>query len=147
MALHSADSGRDMLDAWINWSTLSAKFTHGECERKWRGFTAGGSVGVGTLVKLAQDAGFDVYVRGRNAIGRPAAMKKQQAQHTGNEAAAASAEELGGDVPDGPGPAESPACATIESSRAFTVPYTLITSADYWISDRGTWSSSMNAIT
>jgi hypothetical protein len=66
MALHSVDSGPDMLGAWDAWSQKSRKYTDGECESKWRTFHAGGGKRIGTLIKLARDAGFDVFARGRN---------------------------------------------------------------------------------
>lgn len=56
MALHSIDD--TLLDAWDKWSNQSAKYKPGECERKWRSFSAGGGVTLGTLAHMAKQDGW-----------------------------------------------------------------------------------------
>lgn len=48
--------GADMVGDWDFWSRASEKYTAGECSRKWTTFKPTG-LGLGTLVKLAQDHG------------------------------------------------------------------------------------------
>ena len=50
------------LAKWIAWSSKGAKFTEGLCEKKWRSFSGGGGVTLGTLFHLYAGAEFD---RGR----------------------------------------------------------------------------------
>jgi putative DNA primase/helicase len=105
MALHSVDPGPEMRDAWDAWSSRSSKYVTGECEKKWRGFTAGGGVGVGTLIKMARDNGYDVYALGRNG---KAGMQSKQSRNAGSKAAQPG-EDARGRAPVGePEPAESP---------------------------------------
>ncbi|HEY9769822.1 MAG TPA: DUF3987 domain-containing protein [Coleofasciculaceae cyanobacterium] len=56
MALHSIDD--TLLDAWDKWSNQSAKYKPGECERKWRSFSSGGGVTLGTLAHMAKQDGW-----------------------------------------------------------------------------------------
>ena len=55
-ALHSEDDG--LLNEWIHWSESAATFKPGECEQKWKTFTAGNGVSIGTLFHLACEAGW-----------------------------------------------------------------------------------------
>jgi len=52
MAAHSA--GLDM-DVVNDWCMRGDKYEPGELEKRWRGFSRGGGVGIGTLIKLAND--------------------------------------------------------------------------------------------
>ncbi|MDJ0596192.1 MAG: bifunctional DNA primase/polymerase [Pleurocapsa sp. MO_226.B13] len=52
MALHSVDE--ELLSEWDKWSSQSAKYKPGECERKWRSFSRGGGVTLGTLAHMAK---------------------------------------------------------------------------------------------
>lgn len=52
MALHSVDDS--LLDEWDRWSSQSAKYKSGDCERKWRSFSPGGGVKLGTLAHMAK---------------------------------------------------------------------------------------------
>jgi hypothetical protein len=56
MALHSLDDS--LLDSWDKWSSQSAKYKPGECERKWRSFSTGGGVTLGTLAHMAKQDGW-----------------------------------------------------------------------------------------
>ncbi len=56
MALHSIDE--DLLDSWDKWSNQSAKYKLGECAKKWRSFTTGGGVTLGTLAHMAKQDGW-----------------------------------------------------------------------------------------
>lgn len=56
MALHKAGLP---LSVWDNWSRGDAtKYKAGECQFKWKGFNSGGGVSLGTLFKMAKDAGY-----------------------------------------------------------------------------------------
>lgn len=46
--------GDEGLSLWVEWSTRSAKFRHGECERKWRGFDGNG-ITLATLAHMARE--------------------------------------------------------------------------------------------
>ena len=56
MALHSVDDS--LLGSWDKWSNQSAKYKPGECERKWRSFSSGGGVTLGTLAHMAKQDGW-----------------------------------------------------------------------------------------
>ena len=56
MALHSVDDS--LLDEWDRWSNQSAKYKAGDCERKWRSFSSGGGVKLGTLAYMAKQDGW-----------------------------------------------------------------------------------------
>jgi putative DNA primase/helicase len=61
MALHH--EGLSVED-WVAWSSRSGKHTPGECERRWQSFGSGGRpAALGTLIKMARDAGFDPVPR------------------------------------------------------------------------------------
>ena len=53
------DSGYDV-DIWDSWSMKdSARYKHGECEKKWKSFNGNDNpVTAGTIVKMALDGGF-----------------------------------------------------------------------------------------
>jgi hypothetical protein len=57
MALH--DVADDLLEAWDGWSrTCPAKYQPGACAAKWRTFTRGGGIGLGSLVHWATEDGW-----------------------------------------------------------------------------------------
>jgi len=60
MILHGIDQGEEMLTAWEEWSTTSAKWKDGECGRKWESFHAEkqNGVGIGTLITWAKQDGW-----------------------------------------------------------------------------------------
>ena len=69
MALHSIDD--TLLDAWDKWSNQSAKYKPGECERKWRSFSGGGGVTLGTLAHMAKQNGWQSpFANQKNTGGR-----------------------------------------------------------------------------
>lgn len=53
MAIHSEYPGDDGLSAWDNWSEGGDTFKDGECEKRWRSFSQGGTVSIGTLRHMA----------------------------------------------------------------------------------------------
>ncbi len=54
MAIHAGTGGSEAgLALWDEWSRQSEKYRSGECLRQWRGFKAGGKVGIGTLLHMA----------------------------------------------------------------------------------------------
>lgn len=74
MALHNFDPGDTGLDLWECWSRGSDKYKPGHCERNWRTFAAkDGGVGVGTLIKLAQEAGWELPEATKGPKGKPKA--------------------------------------------------------------------------
>ncbi len=56
MALHSIDE--ELLSEWDKWSSQSAKYKPGECAKKWRSFSTGGGVTLGTLAHMAKQDGW-----------------------------------------------------------------------------------------
>jgi hypothetical protein len=56
MALHSVDDS--LLNEWDRWSSQSAKYKPGDCHQKWRSFSTGGGVKLGTLVHMAKQDGW-----------------------------------------------------------------------------------------
>ena len=56
MALHSIDE--ELLGEWDRWSNQSAKYKPGECAKKWRSFSTGGGVTLGTLAHMAKQDGW-----------------------------------------------------------------------------------------
>lgn len=69
MALKSGlgKAGRQL---WLAWSREGAKYHPGEPEEKWRSFQRGG-VGLGTLIQMAHDAGWEP-----DATARPTAQEE-----------------------------------------------------------------------
>lgn len=58
MALHSVNSGAEMLDAWDRWSQCCAeKYQPGVCAQKWQTFKGGG-LGIGSLIRWAREDGW-----------------------------------------------------------------------------------------
>lgn len=55
MALHE---GNYSVLLWDEWSRSGKKYQSGDCVKRWRGFTPGGGVSMGTLVAKAQDYGW-----------------------------------------------------------------------------------------
>ena len=58
MALHSVDDS--LVDEWDSWSSQSAKYKSGDCHQKWRSFSAGGGVKLGTLAHMAKQDGWQL---------------------------------------------------------------------------------------
>lgn len=56
MALHSA--GDQWLQAWVDWSSKSAKFTPGECERLWQTFKRSAGITARTVLYWAREDGW-----------------------------------------------------------------------------------------
>jgi Protein of unknown function (DUF3987)/Bifunctional DNA primase/polymerase, N-terminal/Primase C terminal 2 (PriCT-2) len=56
MALHSVDDS--LVFEWDKWSTQSAKYRPGDCEKKWRSFSPNGGVSLGTLSHMAKQDGW-----------------------------------------------------------------------------------------
>jgi Primase C terminal 2 (PriCT-2) len=53
MILQSVD--QSLLAEWDQWSMSSAKYRDGVCMSKWRSFTPGGGLGLGTLIRWARE--------------------------------------------------------------------------------------------
>ncbi len=56
MALHSVSDS--LLAEWDSWSQQSAKYQPGECEKKWKSFSANGGISLGTLGHMAIQDGW-----------------------------------------------------------------------------------------
>lgn len=56
-SLHSLDES--LLDHWDNWSRQSEKYQEGECHKRWRSFSKGGGRGIGSLVHVAKENGWE----------------------------------------------------------------------------------------
>jgi hypothetical protein len=56
MALHSVAD--DLLEPWDQWSRKSSKYKPGECAKKWKTFTRGGGLGLGSLIHWAKQDGW-----------------------------------------------------------------------------------------
>ena len=64
MALHTACGGiEEGFQMWEQWSAEGEKHEEGECARMWSGFKAGGGIGFGSLVYMAQGDGEPVSSR------------------------------------------------------------------------------------
>jgi P4 family phage/plasmid primase-like protien len=55
-ALHSLDES--LLDVWEDWSKQSDKYRPGECQRRWKSFSKMGGRGIGSLIHLAKENGW-----------------------------------------------------------------------------------------
>ena len=55
--LHSLDDS--LLDDWDNWSMQSEKYREGECHRRWRSFSRDGGRGIGSLIHIAKEHGWN----------------------------------------------------------------------------------------
>ncbi len=64
MALHSVDE--ELLSEWDKWSNQSAKYKPGECAKKWRSFSTGGGVTLGTLAHMAKQDGWQSPFTNKN---------------------------------------------------------------------------------
>ena len=69
MALHSIDE--ELLSEWDKWSNQSAKYKPGECARKWRSFSTGGGVTLGTLAHMAKQDGWQSPFANKNKQDNP----------------------------------------------------------------------------
>ncbi|WP_013325765.1 DUF3987 domain-containing protein [Gloeothece verrucosa] len=68
MALHSVDDS--LLTEWDNWSRSSSKYKPGDCEKKWKSFSRGGGVQLGTLAHLAKLDGW-TFPRKNTSLASP----------------------------------------------------------------------------
>jgi Primase C terminal 2 (PriCT-2) len=74
MALHAVAADGTMLEAWDRRSqNCPDKYQPGACERKWKSFGGCGGLGIGTLIHLARENGWQ-YPRSQRAVpsGTPA---------------------------------------------------------------------------
>ena len=55
-ALHSLDES--LLDIWDEWSKQSEKYRPGECHKRWRSFSKSGGRGLGSLIHIAKENGW-----------------------------------------------------------------------------------------
>ncbi|WP_013334662.1 DUF3987 domain-containing protein [Gloeothece verrucosa] len=91
MALHSVDDS--LLKEWDNWSRSSSKYKPGECEKKWKSFSSGGGVSLGTLAHLAKSDGWRspfennhrVYSNGSKNIAPSSSERNFVDEHTVNQ--------------------------------------------------------------
>lgn len=100
MALHAASP--DLLEAWDDWSKQSEKYRPGECARQWRSFKSDKGVGIGTLIRMAQQDSGDSSIGSAVAtVARPSTTaitkpKNHQKYPTLDEAINAAAHSAGG---------------------------------------------------
>ena len=75
---HAAKSvGNALRDDWVRWSSQSSKFNGAEsCQLKWDSFSSSASVGIGTLIHLARESGWEPSWTRRN---QPNAKASDQA--------------------------------------------------------------------
>jgi primase-like protein len=73
MALHSLDSSGIMCSAWDQWSRQSDRYEEGACAEKWTTFSAGGGIGVGSLIHWAEEDGWINPRKRKNAPSDAAA--------------------------------------------------------------------------
>jgi hypothetical protein len=66
--LHSAD--QSLCGEWDSWSRGSDKYQDGACSAKWATFSAGGGLGIGTLVYWAKEDGWTPPKRQPNQNGQ-----------------------------------------------------------------------------
>ncbi|ACK74138.1 Primase 2 (plasmid) [Gloeothece citriformis PCC 7424] len=69
MALHSVDDS--LLSEWDNWSRTSNKYKPGDCEKKWKSFSRGGGVKLGTLAHMAKLDGWTFPKRKNTPLSSP----------------------------------------------------------------------------
>jgi len=55
--LHQLDES--LLDVWDEWSKHSSKYKEGECHRRWRSFSKDGGRGLGSLIHIARENGWN----------------------------------------------------------------------------------------
>jgi hypothetical protein len=59
MAVHAADDSDSMCSAWDEWSRrCPEKYEQGKCTQKWKSFTRGGGIGLGSLIHWARQDGW-----------------------------------------------------------------------------------------
>lgn len=61
-ALHQLGDG--LLPVWVDWSRGGSTWKQGECEKKWKSFTRGGPVKMGTLITIARQTQPDFLTKG-----------------------------------------------------------------------------------
>ncbi|MCH8913452.1 MAG: PriCT-2 domain-containing protein [Planctomycetes bacterium] len=109
MSLHSASP--DLLPAWDQWSQQSEKYKPGECQRQWRGFKSDGGVGLGSLIRMAQQDSGDSSFGSAVATASPpppksgvkvgVKSKDGKTYPTRDDAIRAAARQIGGKPVDG----------------------------------------------
>lgn len=81
-----AEFGEPAFDAWDRWSQAAANYDAKACRASWRGFRARpGGVGIGTVVKLAQQGGYrwertELTADARAELTRRRIERERQAQ-------------------------------------------------------------------
>lgn len=73
MALHAEGFGMAL---WDSWSAAGAKYKVGECQDKWRSFDGSGGVSMGSLIHMAQDAGYHLPKTSEPFLGTPETAKQ-----------------------------------------------------------------------
>jgi hypothetical protein len=58
MALHSVDPSASMLAEWERWSRQSSHYEEGVCAAKWKTFSTGGGLTIGSLIHWAENDGW-----------------------------------------------------------------------------------------
>lgn len=58
-AINSQHPGSDGLELWQVWSERGERYKHGECQKRWPGFSPAGPIRVGTLIYLAKQGGYN----------------------------------------------------------------------------------------
>lgn len=98
MALH-AEFGDRAFDAWDRWSAGASNYSERSVRASWRGFKPGG-IGIGTLVKLAQDGGYRFDAKAGATVDaaelarrRDARAAQLRAEHEAREAGRLHAEQ------------------------------------------------------
>jgi putative DNA primase/helicase len=67
MALHDADSSEAMCSEWDNWSSRCPdKYEQGRCTEKWKSFSKGGGIGLGSLIHWARQDGWSPPKNGKH---------------------------------------------------------------------------------
>ena len=56
--MHSVDES--LLDEWDEWSKQSDKYKEGECQRRWRSFSKNGGRGIGSIIHVAKENGWEM---------------------------------------------------------------------------------------
>jgi hypothetical protein len=82
MALHSVDDS--LLAEWDSWSSQSAKYKPGDCEKKWRSFSSNGGVSLGTLGHMAKQDGWRSPFHQRTQVAVAEGAAKQSANKIPN---------------------------------------------------------------
>jgi hypothetical protein len=74
MALH--DVAEDLLGDWDQWSRKSDKYEAGVCAAKWKTFTRGGGLTLGSLIYWAEQDGWTPPHHRNGTAGAPAAIRR-----------------------------------------------------------------------